>query len=194
VDHHDHERNQPEMPTITPRNWDTSITDALRPLPQDLREKLHIREDVLVEARCPKCDGAVFRLVDHEPVCGGCSVGFGTVVSSTGARPRLAISTESTILTAILVDTPEGPRNLLVLGDESTTFKLRSRRQENSIERLQFLVRSLVYPAVGLMRDGEGVWGHPGGERLEGGKMVPTFLEVMDELCRLGEESSEAAR
>jgi len=172
---------------ITIRNWMSLVTDALEILPADLRSTLEVRTDVVGSLSCLVCGGTWFRLNPEASHCYACVDGGFVrrmIVELGTVRPRIAVCRGERILaSAVLLRLPKSIE-LSIPEAEGEPFRVRSQKPENSPEAFQRRFRSVLFPELGLASDGEGAWGWRGGERLDGGRMVPTLDELLEELER----------
>ena len=157
---------------ITPHNWMTLVTDALDILPPELMGRLDIQPGVVGPLSCPACGGGWFYLVTDVPRCSGCADAGSAVtalVELRAVRPLISISEGERILaSAILLRLPKSIE-LVVPQVQAQALRVNSRKPEHSAHALQGRIRSVVFPALGLVTDADGTWCWRKGQRLNGG-------------------------
>ena len=174
---------------ITVRNWMTLVADSLDMLPVELRSALVVRADVVGPLCCSTCHGGWFRLTPDGPRCYLChDAGFvvAMLVELRTARPRIAISRGERILASAVLQRLPTCIELAIPEAQGNALRVNGRTVESSAEALQARIRSVLFPELGLACDAEGAWGRPGGERLLGGRMIPTFDEILEQAERQG--------
>jgi len=180
---------------ITKHNWSNVVGDALTILPSELRDQLVVTSEHIGSTTCATCHYSRFIFVNAQPVCHLCTRTFGPLVQLDAPRSTLTIRhAGAPLLTAVLIVTPKKkgvPRPKYVVdevvffapdGRVTESLKLNSLKPAFSTERMQRHVRSLTFPAVGLVTDRDGEWGWPRGLRLLGGDMVLRLDEILDDL------------
>lgn len=168
---------------ITPKNWMDLVAATLDELPAVLRETLAIKPEVVERMQCRRCERSWFLLAPEGPRCARCHV-FDFTLSAVDLgvdRPRISICQEERLLVSAVLLRRGKTVEVIVPEAVDSTFRVRSRRIENSAEALQRCVRGVAFGALGLVADAEGFWGWAGGERLQGGAMVPYPIDLLDQ-------------
>lgn len=187
---------------INIHGWQQRTEDALNLLPAELREQLVVTFDGIGPLQCERCGYSWFRPELEGPLCDVCQPGL-LGVASVELLTRCAdvtIAKDGVVVARSTLAKRGKARHIIVAGrnlqgpgtsSASPTFftelKVGSAKKENSVEMLQRIIRSAVFPHLGLATDRDGEWGWPGGLRLDGTPMVPHLLELMDMMERENE-------